>query len=659
MTAMQVQAPDGRDLEFDVLSVEEAIARAVEEFDLPRRTMDNRLLVWTVRQDGTVLRTGPPTPGTWTLDAEGGPEAIAEIDEAVREVKDALSAGEAAQTPHLMTKLTLLRRTGARERELDELDEAVRGARREDTRGQRSRQRSALALPLIGGLGVVAVGVLVFISLSGNVDRPDPVFEPDVIEGLPAVIDGEISVRGEVDEFEIDLEAGEGIEIRMIGASAFQEMDTELRVRGPNGNEVAYNDDFNGLNSRIVYVATEAGTHVIEAGGLGGCCVGAYQLTVDPIDGEGLQAVDTDVELPFEGEGTIGLQGVYDRYRVTMAAGEAFSAQAFGGIGGFGGQFDMEMRVYDEDFFQLAYNDDWNGLDPRIDWIAATDGVYIVEVGALGGQNVGDYRIQIDPIDPDDAQQDPFFGEDGFDGGFEGDFGDQFLGDSISGVDFGSYEGGIIEFGEYDEYSLELVESQAIRVSMDALGGNLDPHLRVYDETGAIVAENDDFNGLNSRVDYVAPDAGVYTIRAAGLAGGSTGEYVLTIEEIDPGDAGRGDGGFADEVSVVEVLPFSWPGNLSTAGEYDVFDIGLTAGQAIRIQLQAGEVGGLDPYLVLRDAATGQELASNDDFAGLDSQLDFVAPYDAVFTIEARSLGNCCSGDFFLQIDEIDPAEVG
>lgn len=654
MTAMQVRAPDGRETEFDVLSVEEAIARAIEEFDLPRRTMDNRLLVWTVRQDGTVLRTGAPTPGTWSLDADGGPEAIAEIDEAMRQVGDAVSSGTAAATPHLMTKLTLLRRTGAREDELDALDEAVRRARRDDTGAQRSRQRSALALPIIAALGVLAVGVLVFISASGNVDRPDPVFEPSTIDEIPAVIDGEISLRGEIDSFEIELESGEAIEIRMNGASAFQEMDTELRVRGPGGNEVAYNDDFNGLNSRIVLSADESGVYVIEAGALGGCCIGTYRLTVDPFDAEGLESIDMDVELPFEGEGTIGLPGIYDRYRVTLAAGEAFSAQAFGGPGGFGGQFDMEMRIYDEDFFELQYNDDFNGLDPRIDWVAPVDGVYIVEVGALGGQNVGDYRIQIDSIDPEDAQEGPFFGgDDGFDGGEFG--GDQFLDQSLS-VTFGSYDGEIGEFGEYDEYAIDLAEGQAMRVWMEASDGSLDPLLRVLDGFGNVLAENDDFNGLDSRVDVVAGRDGTYFIRAIGLGGGSTGAYVLTIEDLDPDETAQGTAGSVGLTGRSEevTIPYETDGEIFDFGVADEFFVELSAGDTIVVSAEALEAYQevFDLELVIGDPAD-EQVAQNDDREPgvLDPQIVFTAATDGVHVIHVRALAGASTGVYLLTIE--------
>lgn len=656
MASMRVIAPGGDHLDIEALSIEQAIAKTVTELDLPRRTLDNRLIVWGLQQNGTLLRTGTPTDGTWTLVADLAEEAIAAIDTALDEVRQAVTDGTVAETPHLMTKLTLLQRTGAHDEELARLDEAIRSARRDDTRSARSRQRSALALPLVAALGVVAVGALVFISVSGNVDRPDPVFEPSVIEALPAVIDGEIAVRGEVDRFELDLESGEAIEVSLIGQSAFQQMDTELRVIGPGGNEVAYNDDFNGLNSRLVHIAAESGTYVIEAGGLGGCCVGTYQLTVDPIDAAGLEAVDLDVELPYEGDGVIGLPGVYDRYRVTLAAGEALSAQAFGGVGGFGGQFDMEMRIYDEDFFELAYNDDWNSLDPRIDLIAATDGVYIVEVGGLGGQNTGSYRIQIDAIDAEDVEDGPFFGDGGDVGGFSGD---DFL-DVSQDVDFGTYEGAIDSFGEYDEYAIELAEGEGITVSLDATGDQtLDPLLRVLDESGAIIAENDDFNGLNSRIELVAPQAGVYLIRAVGLGGGSIGQYVLTIEATGsvspPTTLGAASSStFSVLRSELVAIPYETEGELGGFGVADEYLVELNAGDSILVSAEALESyeGLFDLELVIGDPSDSQ-VATNDDRGdgSFNPQLTYTAVQSGTHVVQVRALAGATTGVYLLTIE--------
>jgi tetratricopeptide (TPR) repeat protein len=81
-----------------------------------------------------------------------------------------------------------------------------------------------------------------------------------------------------IDEYPIDLATGDVITIRMNS----EDFDTLLILLGPDGEEVAFNDDSEGsLNSRIVYTAQEAGQYTIVARSYAGNG-GNYQLRVAP-----------------------------------------------------------------------------------------------------------------------------------------------------------------------------------------------------------------------------------------------------------------------------------------------------------------------------------------------------------------------------------------
>ena len=91
----------------------------------------------------------------------------------------------------------------------------------------------------------------------------------------------------------------------------------------------------------------------------------------------------------------------------------------------------------------------------------------------------------------------------------------------------------------YDVWAVELVEGQEVTVTMNAVGGNLDPLLIVRGPNGEIRAENDDFRGLDSRVDFVALDSGVYEIETRPLGEfDQFGVYEVTISVDGTGEEG-------------------------------------------------------------------------------------------------------------------------
>ncbi|HEX8434741.1 lectin-like protein [Archangium sp.] len=80
----------------------------------------------------------------------------------------------------------------------------------------------------------------------------------------------------------VTLQAGQTLTVGTCGISGtFASGDTYLRLYGPNGFEVAYNDDScGGLSSNFSYAAPAGGTYVIRAGCYGsGACSGRVGYT--------------------------------------------------------------------------------------------------------------------------------------------------------------------------------------------------------------------------------------------------------------------------------------------------------------------------------------------------------------------------------------------
>lgn len=125
---------------------------------------------------------------------------------------------------------------------------------------------------------------------------------------------------------------------------------------------------------------------------------------------------------------------------------------------------------------------------------------------------------------------------DQFDGGFAG--GDAELANEmlVELDDDGSFEAEGELFGTYDVWLVDLANGDSVTVRMNAAGnlineGGLDPFLVIRDPDGNHIAENDDFNGLNSGLTFEAGAEGQYSIETRPLGGGQQGGgYQVTIE---------------------------------------------------------------------------------------------------------------------------------
>jgi hypothetical protein len=86
-----------------------------------------------------------------------------------------------------------------------------------------------------------------------------------------------------------------------------------------------------------------------------------------------------------------------------------------------------------------------------------------------------------------------------------------------------------------DRYPLELAAGQAVTIRMH--GPEIDPYLYLLSPAGEILAENDDSqDGLDSRIDFTATEAGTYTVVAADL-GEEGGAYALRVRGAAPSAA--------------------------------------------------------------------------------------------------------------------------
>ncbi|MCV2876818.1 DVUA0089 family protein [Rhodobacteraceae bacterium XHP0102] len=165
-------------------------------------------------------------------------------------------------------------------------------------------------------------------------------------------------------------------------------------------------------------------------------------------------------------------------------------------------------------------------------------------------------------------------------------------------------------------------------VTIQAMNETADPYIYLYGADGRLLAENDDFRGLDSQIDMADPlPAGEYCIAMRALSDPDA-PVTVSLQSYDPMRAMQ---------QMYESLEASPP----IGGSYPITDLGAISGQVVRdvsitgkaqwflvslpedglILVDAVAMGNSDPILALFDAV-GRELAYNDDSGtGLDSQI--------------------------------------
>lgn len=106
-------------------------------------------------------------------------------------------------------------------------------------------------------------------------------------------------------------------------------------------------------------------------------------------------------------------------------------------------------------------------------------------------------------------------------------------------VAVGDIASGVIDpEADLDFYALDVGEASVLVLDVDAseVGSALDPVLTLFDEGGTVIAFNDDFDGLDSRIRFGVP-AGRYFVSIADFsAGGSPSHtYALIFDALEPG----------------------------------------------------------------------------------------------------------------------------
>lgn len=341
--------------------------------------------------------------------------------------------------------------------------------------------------------------------------------------------DGLNEIGTTIDAYLIQMTAGRPIQIDL--SSDSDEIDPFMELFAPGagaGDEaVALDDDMGpGLSSRIRYTPSVTGTYRLEVQQLSDDASGSYRVSAGPITGPPPFEV-TNVLIPGTPlSGTLSENsprieesgeeqiGEYFRFMARPGEGYVISAQS--------AAFDTAIAVGQldgtRDFAEEAMNDDGggDGTNSRLVFIPTAPGPYTVQLmglaGGTGPFTIGMERFTVRPLPAAgvplaiDAQP-------------------------VQGAL--SPEGPFAESGQsVDHYSVTLAEGQTVRIRMNTMTANIDPVLELGTGTPSafesMAYDDDGGPEVNSRLDFTAPSAGNYLIRARALGQGQTGSYEIS-----------------------------------------------------------------------------------------------------------------------------------
>jgi hypothetical protein len=483
-----------------------------------------------------------------------------------------------------------------------------------------------------------------------------------------SVASGTINDTQFVADYTIALDAGQTITVTLERTG--DNLDPLLYIFGPNGAELAVNDDAEtpvsdlALNSQIVdFTAPESGTYTIRAtryAEAGGLSTGTFQLSVTgagetaappPVVNGGL-VPDPGQVLTVGGAavGVISVGSPAVNYALDLTAGDTITVTMLQQ----GGDLDPLLILYDPAGAEVARNDDAlapvgsTSLNAQIaGYTAATSGTYIVRATRYdqeAGLSIGMYEIIVTEGAPGMAEA-------------ANPSGTLALGGSVTGT--------VSDSQPVIVYELALEAGQTVTITMLRTGGDLDPLLFLYSPDQQQAASNDDASptvgdsSLNAQIaGFVAPVSGTYLVEATRFAretGLTSGAFTLSASTDGGGTAPvPAASGTALQVGATAT------GMISSEQPAVDYTITLNAGQTITVTLER-VTDTLDAYLQILDEQ-GRELAYNDDAAttvgdsSLNAQITgFSAPASGTYIIRAtrynQEVGDS-SGEYRLTVSE-------
>jgi hypothetical protein len=429
-------------------------------------------------------------------------------------------------------------------------------------------------------------------------------------------LDGTLDFPGDRDWYRVRLEGGQSYRFTLNSAGDSPVGDPLVRIHGPDGNEIASDDDGGeGLNSYLEFTAPSTGNYYVDAGAFVDESTGGYSLAARAGDVPADQS--TDASLSAEGDyrqGVLGTAGDRDWYRVELAEGQAMrvsldSVETADALG------DPYLVLYGPDGSEIARDDDGGvNLNAFIEYQATQAGLHYIEARGFTEDAVGAYGLSL------------LAGE---------------IGGAIDNADYltPGGEGRVSTIGtegDADWFMIELIEGRPYRFNVVSLeeGGLADPLLTLYDQQGQEVAIDDDGGtGFNSYLTFISPTGGTYFAAVSAFNSGGTGRYGIIAYDTDVA-------GHTSTDETLDAASDDRRSRVDIAGDLDYYRVSLEAGQRYVIEVNGdGDNPLTDPFLTIVNE-NNESVASDDDSGdGFDARLRFTPEQAGTYFIQASGLG--------------------
>ncbi|MFN9659926.1 MAG: pre-peptidase C-terminal domain-containing protein [Cyanobacteriota bacterium] len=431
---------------------------------------------------------------------------------------------------------------------------------------------------------------------------------------------GVVNFNSDRDWFRVSLQGGRSYRFNLNGTTL---SDPTLALRNSTGTQLAFNDDFNGLNSQISFNATTTGTYYLDAGGyssrLGTYTLLAASTTPAPSADDFAASISTTGSVAIGGSasGTVNFAVDRDWFRLSLQAGRTYRFNL-----NANSLSDPTLALRDGTGSQIAFNDDFNGLNSQITFTATTAGTYFLDAGAYSS-GIGTYTVLATDTTPAPTTD---------------DFG---ASTSTTGtVAIGGTTSGVVNFnGDRDWFRISLQAGRLYNLFVSA-GSLLDPDLYLRDANGLQVGYGSDAGGtLNALLAFRAPTTGTFYLDVGSHSGCGAGSYTAAVVDVFGTDDFSADSSTTGSVAIGG----SSSGAMNFSGDRDWFRLALQAGTTYRFNLNGTTLA--DPALTLRDADSGQ-LAFNDDFNGRNSQITFTPTSTGTYFLDATAANPTASGSY-------------
>ncbi|WP_256296101.1 PPC domain-containing protein [Haloarchaeobius salinus] len=437
----------------------------------------------------------------------------------------------------------------------------------------------------------------------------------ETIEGELSSDDGQLpALNGYHDFIDLDVDSDVTVDIEMSSSGG----DTLLAVLDASGTVVAAS---NSRNAGIPQLSVPANSdYTIVATSFDPTATFAYELSVTESESlPDLRSISVgetrtggiDTSDPRESR----FNGYYEPVTLDAPTGTTVDISMSSANG------DTYLYVLDPSGTVVAQNDDHDGLDSRVSRLTLSEsGDYTIIATSFSEEGTFEYELSVtegsdltptqsiapgetltSELDPNDPQSDRFN-------------------------------------GYYEPIALDAPTGSTVNISMSS---DDDTYLYLLGPDGQVVAQNDDYNGLDSRISsFTLSETGEYTIIATSFDSGATFEYELSVAELD---------GDLRSISVGEtrtgVLDTSDPRESRFNGYYEPVTLTIDSATTVDIEMTSAD----DTYLYLL-GPNDQIIAENDDYSGLDSAIVDIPLDPGEYTIIATSFSASATFEYQLSV---------